>query len=474
MLLTFYFVYQHIAFQSWDFSAYVLNAKYLFYGGTYFETLRPPLAAVLLGLFLFLSKYGEFLYIICVSIFFLFTTKKLSEAIYENLKPKIIDKHQFMFLFYFFSIGGFTLVYGLKEGSELLSLALFELFLWAFIKNRNSGIYIGLAFLTRYNYMIFIPFLFINKNYKKVIKNIAIFLIIISPWLIFNYLKFGNFFASILDAHYNNIGMRGYIYTPFNILSLLEVMGLFLPFCIVGLIDAITSLVKRKKDEFNKNKISILFGIIAVITIFLYIKIPLKDLRYLFTLILPISYFSVIGIKLMFERLKLNKKSITLILLALMLLFMFTFNIIAIKTDAYTPKENKYYNAAKDIERLGIENCEILSPHWVLVTYYTENVYPLGGASLDYGIKANKITLIFKNEATLDDRFDLNKISKQNILYESADYIFVSKENFSIERCSKKYTYDSTYLKDYCEKLSSSFRSYNKTALNICKYINKR
>ena len=176
----------------------------------------------------------------------------------------------------------------------------------------------------------------------------------------------------------------------------------------------------------------------------------------------------------MFERLKLNKKSITLILLALMLLFMFTFNIIAIKTDAYTPKENKYYNAAKDIERLGIENCEILSPHWVLVTYYTENVYPLGGASLDYGIKANKITLIFKNEATLDDRFDLNKISKQNILYESADYIFVSKENFSIERCSKKYTYDSTYLKDYCEKLSSSFRSYNKTALNICKYINKR
>ena len=79
---TSFFIYQHSTGISWDFSVYVLNAKYIFSDGKYFEWLRPPLIPVFLGLFsLFGWKASEYLFIIFTSGLFLFSSIKLSKKL---------------------------------------------------------------------------------------------------------------------------------------------------------------------------------------------------------------------------------------------------------------------------------------------------------------------------------------------------------------------------------------------------------
>lgn len=124
---TLYLVYQHHAALLWDFSAYVLNAKYLFYGGTYFEVYRAPLAPILIGISLILSKFGEYLFIIFVSSLFLYANVKLSSFFFKSFPQ---DKRKFyQLVFYFFSLAPFVIIYATLEGTEMLGLAIFEIFI---------------------------------------------------------------------------------------------------------------------------------------------------------------------------------------------------------------------------------------------------------------------------------------------------------------------------------------------------------
>jgi len=81
---TIFFLIQHYFYLGWDFSAYVLNAEHFFYSGLYFEVYRAPLISLILGLFLFLGKFSESIYILIVSILFLFSTLKLSDSLYQK------------------------------------------------------------------------------------------------------------------------------------------------------------------------------------------------------------------------------------------------------------------------------------------------------------------------------------------------------------------------------------------------------
>lgn len=143
---TAFFLLGHFLYQGWDFSAYVLNAQYMFSDGNYFELYRAPLTSVLLGVFSFLGwKGAEYTYILFCSILFFFSSILLT----RNLK---LDE----FYFYLFSVNGFVLLFGLIEGTELLALALLELFLVFLIKNKwYAGAFLGLVCLTRYPLVVF-------------------------------------------------------------------------------------------------------------------------------------------------------------------------------------------------------------------------------------------------------------------------------------------------------------------------------
>ena len=256
-LSTLFFLTQHYFHLAWDFSAYVLNAKYFFTGGTYFEVYRAPMVSFILGIFLWLGfgKFSEYLFIFLVSILFLFSLIKISNVIYlkfsEFFKKNKISKNFFMFLFYFFMLSPFFLYYGMLVGTELIALSFFILFVAFLLEGKISGYWLGLAVLARYNFLFFSPLLFFNRSIKKILKNLLSFFVVLSPWLLYNFFMFGNWVASIVDSYYLNVFNRQNLIQAVHWKDFLSIFGFFTPFFLVGLFVFFFIVYKR---FFSKGK----------------------------------------------------------------------------------------------------------------------------------------------------------------------------------------------------------------------------
>ena len=206
ILVTIFFIYQHYKILNWDFTTYILNAKYLFSNGNYFEWIRNPLTAALIGIFsIFTWKLAPYFYIIFVSFLHFYSSLKIAERFDLNKT-----------IYYLLSLSPFLLLEGLKNSTELLTLSLVQLFLANF-NNLYAGIFFGLAFLSRYTSIGLIPLILFLKKPKKIVIFALIFLLIISPWLIFNYIKTGNALTSIADSYALNVLFRDYINDKFPV-----------------------------------------------------------------------------------------------------------------------------------------------------------------------------------------------------------------------------------------------------------------
>ncbi|MCA9485758.1 MAG: hypothetical protein KC506_02855, partial [Nanoarchaeota archaeon] len=176
LIATTFFLLQHHWDLDWDFSSYVINANYHFHGGDYVEIYRAPLASLILGPLLFLGKTGEFFYVVLVSVLFLISNLHLGKTLHSKYFKKFrLTEREFQIIFYLLSLNGFTIYFGTLVGTELLSLAFFELFLSFLLREKYSGQFLALAVLTRYNFLIFAPLMFLNKNIKKILINFALF-----------------------------------------------------------------------------------------------------------------------------------------------------------------------------------------------------------------------------------------------------------------------------------------------------------
>lgn len=403
LVSTYLLLYQHYSSLSWDFSSYVLNGKYFFHNGNFFSTLRPPIAPIILGLFYFLGPISEYLYIILSAILFLYSSIILSDVIFQKgIKSEKISTYFSRFVFYALSLGLTTLRYGTSAGTELLTLALLELAIANMFLGKNSGIYLALAFLTKYNSLIFFPILFFNKDIHKILMNILSFCSLVFLWFLYNFIKYGNWFTSFIDAYAINVYNRSYIHIPFNFMHVVNVIGYFLPLLILGLILGIVNLVRIKNKWFFYNKYTLFFLSVMIYVIYDYSNIPLREPRYLFNLILPVAFFSSLLIFFISIRLGKSKHFFTGILIILFVIFSYQSYALTYSQRDY---DNQFYNATNDIQRLGIKNCEIQSPLWVPMNYLSGNVYPLDSSKINQTIESNKIVLIFKDEITFDDKF---------------------------------------------------------------------
>jgi len=452
----------------WDFSAYILNAKYIFYDGIYFEVYRSPLPSLLFGFFLLFKGLANPLYIIFVSCLFLYSNVSLANTAFEKSK---IEKRYIQFFFYFFSLSFFALHYSLSAGTELLSLAFFELFLAFLIRGKISGHFLGLAILSRYTFIPYSIFLIFNKNYKKILLNLLTFLAVLFPWFLFNYIKFGNWFASIIDSYAMNIFYRDYLIQQLNPLILIKAIGIFLPFLILGLVVSTISFLKQKKKFSKSNLILLLFALISITIILDFNSIPLKIERYLFNLTLPIAFFSTMGSLFLIRKIKNLKKPLVIIFLIISITSIF---ILSFESYQKRHWDDSFYSAAEDIKILDLQDCKIISPHWVPIHYLTGNAYPL--KEDPYGsIQKNEILLIFKNISSLDHSFTSESLEQFPALHETDKYIFLAKENLTKNNCAKTYVSDQTYTTKHCEILASKFSKFHleKTALNTCNAINR-
>jgi hypothetical protein len=465
VLITTYFLFQHYAFLSWDFSAYVLNARYLFYGGSYFELYRAPLMPILIGFFMIFGSIGEYIYIFFSSTLFYISIFKLSKLLKRNFFSEKSNESVLFFFLYFLINGTFVYRYGTLVGTELLSLSFFILFLTYFLEDKYSGHFLALAFLTRYNFVFFLPLIILRKDYKKIIMDFVLFFICAFPWFLWNFVNYGNWFSSFIDSYFLNVYSRQHIIEPFNWMYFLNVFGWKLPLFMIGLF--VLGYILFNKKRAKPKKIIIIFVITFIIIFYDVYSTPFKVERYLFNFILPIAVFSLFGLLFLINRFKIPMKVVISVFLILFLISL-SGNIIFTKKSIGS--REVFSNTAEVIKQEGILHCNIRSSIWVPVSYYTENVYFLD-VGIEEAIKRGNIVLIFKGVSTIDDRFTVDEIKIYEPFYENDRIIlFGDKEN-----CTQKFEpFNFAHHGDLCWVLSSKFKGekLNKIVFNICEIIN--
>jgi len=329
-LSTLFFIYQHSSGLSWDFSVYVLNAKHFFSNKGYFEWLRPPLAPFLLGVFsVFGWNISEYIFIIFTSCLFLFSSIKLCEKL--NIPKEI---------YYLCSMSFYTLTFSFSAGTELLSLSLLQLTA-AYIKEWSSGLFLTLAFLTRYNNIIYFPLLFIYKDWKRILIAISVGAILLSPWLLYNFLKSGDPFLSFTDFYFMNIKFRGDLRENVELKNFLIVGNFFTPLILLGAINFFKS----------KNKVSWLIVLFIILSLLSYFLGAFKDKRYLFNLVMPFSYLCCFAFERKFDFVQIS-------------LFFLSF-IAAIAYFVPFDSPEIYKELA-----MKLDKCETRSNGWVYLNYF--------------------------------------------------------------------------------------------------------
>ena len=201
----------------WDFIAHYISGKAIFTGGffnavkeaaatnatnvnfgivetrsIYFELYRAPLSVLIFGVLEpFLGSYALEAYLIIMVILLFYATKyfaKVFDIDYLLLGSLIVLPYLVIF--------PFTI-----NSEEMLSLSLMIIALALVRKSKwQSGILLGLACLSKYTALIFLPVLLFGGDKKKILYGYLAFVLIILPWLIFNYAAFGNPIYSYISS----------------------------------------------------------------------------------------------------------------------------------------------------------------------------------------------------------------------------------------------------------------------------------
>ncbi len=427
---TLFFIWQHSTGVSWDFISYKLNAQYIFSDGSYFEWYRPPLMPFLLGIFsLFGWKTAEYLFIISVSILYLFACLKFA----DNFK---IDKD----IFYAISLTPFLIVHSFSVGTELLSFSLVVLGI-AYYERSSSGFFFGLSYLAKSTNLIYAPFMFIGKSYKKILLCFLFYSLTVLPWLIYNYVLTGNPFTNFMDGYASQVKFRGYMNTPFSFKDLVIAGNYLLLFGLFGLIKKLKEIksINFREKRFVEFVIIILF---LILTLYAYYHVPLKIERYLFNIVLPLAYFSTVFL------VKINKKVVYAIIL-----FSFV-ALLVIPVWKVRLQDDSLYKQTLEETRMLIARCSLQSNSWI----YLNNLGRLTEPAPDKRIIIHKLNegykiLLFNNVEEPDYTYDRKFIESLPIIKKTNDYVLIGMSDY----CKQTTTYHKTYLENIGELYRVAF-----------------
>ena len=267
-------MYQHSSGWSWDFNTYSMIGEYIFHGGAYMEWLRPPVASTAMGLlqYVFTQKISEYVFIGLTSGFFLYSSRRFSESFDLDLEK-----------FYVFALTPAVIFFSTMNGTEMLSLAFALLFLADF-RNSKSGLWLGLAFLTRYNFGMLIPLVILQRDLRKIVRTGVISGLTLVPWLIYNYVQTGNPLTSFGNFLMLNVFLR-YTSTPLDPHNLLIMT---LPTAAV----LIAYLKPEIREKISPGREDLLILSYTVLIGLSYLTADYRSLRYLYPLTLPVAFYA--------------------------------------------------------------------------------------------------------------------------------------------------------------------------------------
>ncbi|MFB6246703.1 MAG: hypothetical protein ABEI74_03885 [Candidatus Pacearchaeota archaeon] len=470
-----FFIIQHNLDLVWDFASYFMNAEHLFGGGEIYEVYRAPMISFIIGIFLWLGNFAEYVYIVIAAVLFFVGNFKLSGVLHDKYFYKFdLEKWFTRFLFYFLSLNVFVLYSGLRGGTELLGLAFFELFLAFLISGKISGYFLGLAVLSRYNFLYFLPLLFFNKSLKTIIYNLGTFVLVILPWYVYSLLEWGNGLTSIVDSYNLNIFSRRGIEEAVNISSFLDVFNWLLPLFLIGFF-VIFYYSCKEKDK-TSLKYGSLFLLIGLIVVFDFFNTPFKITRYLFNLTLPIVFFSITGLLFIFSKIpkNLNKEKAKRVLAYVSIAILIVSSVGLTLYFLENINDPLYKSVAEEIKNSNLNGCSFFSSRWVPINYYNPSTKPLK-SSLEKAIQRGHPVILFKERDGSYEGYKAEELEKYRVVVKNPSYVILSSQELNSDNCVQWRGYSSPAIGNTCEFVSE--RAEEKFGLknfsyDVCSFVN--
>ncbi|MBN1157579.1 glycosyltransferase family 39 protein [Candidatus Woesearchaeota archaeon] len=299
----------------WDSAVYIEMGKYIWSFGRsgLFESLRPPLYPLLIGFFLKLGSSLFFLRIIDMlfAVGCIWLTYLLGKEIYNRKVGTLAAL--------LFSFSPLVLFWNGEIMSSIPStfLALLSVYLFVRKSYNSAGFFLGLSFLTRFPQLLILPIFFVvlllNKKIKKIFWLLMVFFLTISPYLVFNTIRYKNplepFFVG--DFVVKNDEIAWFHRSNSYYLSGLFNDNYLILFFTIGLIILIFSTEMKKK---------IPAAVAALFILYFFTHIH-KEMRFMLVVLPYIYLVSAHGIIGMFSFVKNRKVSyfiwVTLVVVAL-------------------------------------------------------------------------------------------------------------------------------------------------------------
>ena len=192
----------------WDDAIYMLNAKWLAGQKIFWEALRPPVLPFIFSLFMRLGITSELFFRILTTIF-----SATAVLLTYYITKKIFGKKVAIFSSAMVIVSPLSMYWSPLIYTEILTSVFLLATVYFSWKGMEEDKYLYLAalfgaisFLTKYTAALavlgIVIFLLLNKklNLKKIAIVGAIGILVISPWLAYNYLEFGNPLLSFEEA----------------------------------------------------------------------------------------------------------------------------------------------------------------------------------------------------------------------------------------------------------------------------------
>ena len=337
----------------WDEAVYIGIGKYLYSNGTIglFEQIRPLLLPVLLGAFWYIGidpLISGRIMILLVSLFNIYLTYLIGKKVF-NSKIAILSSLFLAFTPLYYNYSHLLLTGMLSTTFALISV-------YFFIKERNfknisiSSFFLGISFLTRFPQgLLLLPY-FIFLTYKREFKNaislLTIFLLTISPYLIFNFLMYGSIFKPFIKAS-NIISEYYWLYSASPLFYFKELF--FQNFLFIFALPSFYYIFKERKGT--------LISLILISYFVFFSIIVHKELRYS---LIFLPYLCLLSSKGIFS---LKTKKILIIFLLIPLFFNFWTNI-SFSQNNYEKGEIEFYR--------NFSKGEIIYSTTPLISYFSD------------------------------------------------------------------------------------------------------
>ncbi len=426
---------------NWDFIVYYLNGLYFLGKSHYFDIQRPPVLPLILGFFGSVFKNIGIVFIlfyILLSALFFISLLKFSDRYQVNFKIAI-----FVLL-----SSPIFLKYSLLIGTEILGFSFLLLSLYYLDKKPiASGLFMGLATLTRYTYLIFVPFLLLNKNIRKILISGLGFSVVWFPWLLYNWIYFNHPLYSFISSYALNVYFRE------NSINLLQLLNFLNPL-LVGISSLYIffffySLIKKQYDHNF-----IILNLLLVFSIISFISVPFKIERYMLPVIFILSL--LIGNNIIVKKYyKTTMDKFIILFLSFILLFTI------VQSNEVFSFYNQFYS---DIKVFDSEFNISYSSDWVYHNLNGKVSYPLTSSCINkkfvmqHCAQAILVNKLYKEECKIPE----------NIYEYEKDLSYIHKLVIFKNNCTEVKT---PFIHDYIEEFE--FRKGYNPFYEVCKSLFK-